>query len=108
MKKGGPKNKINKKIKLAIQKKIGGGAELVKITQPLRTKKIMQPLGKKITCNLSGQKNHATSLGKKITQPFGIKKNHATSWDKKIKQPLRTKQNHTTSWEKNPQPLGPR
>ena len=43
---------------------------LVKITQPLRTKKIMQPLGTK--------EISATSRDKKITQPFG-QKNHATS-----------------------------
>ena len=35
----------------------------------------------KISCNLSEQKNHATSRDKK---------NHTTSWDKKITQPLGT------------------
>ena len=37
---------------------------------------------------------------KKITQPIGTKKNHATSWDKKITQPLGQK-NSSTSQDKN-------
>ena len=46
-----------------------------KITQPLRTKKITQPIGTKKSSHLSGQKNHATSwYKKKITQPLGTKK----------------------------------
>ena len=69
--------------------------------QPLRTKKIMQPLGGKKSCIVLGQQNHATSQDKQKPrnlsglikmQPVGTKKkNHATSQDKK---------NHATSWDK--------
>ena len=46
-----------------------------KITQPLMTKKIMQPLGTtKKSCNLSGQKNHTISGTKKSCNLSGQKK----------------------------------
>ena len=57
--------------------------------------------------NLSGRKNHAASRGgEKITQPFGTTKNHAASQNKKIMQPLRTKKIHAASQNKKiTQPL---
>ena len=77
--------------------------------QPIRTKKITQPLvtmhalfWDKKTCNLLRQKNHPTSRDKKkshnllgqkeITQPLGTKKKSRNLLgQEKITQPLRTK-----------------
>ena len=78
-----------------------------------------------VTCNLLGQKNHATSWDKKVTQPpnrtkkscniLGHKKMQPLGI-KKIMQPLGTTKNHATSldktkltqplWKKITQPLG--
>ena len=72
--------------------------------KPLRTIKIMQPLGTKKSHNVFGQKNHATSWDKKLHNHLGEKimqshggKNHATSQDKKISGNLSGQNNHATS-----------
>ena len=50
------------------------------------------------SCNLLGQKNHATSCDKKITQPLGTKEDDATSLKKNKKNlPSGDKKNYATS-----------
>ena len=84
--------------------------------QPLRTKKITEPLGTKKhyfgtkkSSKLWVQKSHATSPDKKKSCNLLWQKKQEIFWDKnkshnllgqKITQPLGTKKNHTTSRDK--------
>ena len=67
---------------------------------PLHTKKIMQLLETKKSCNLSGRKKITQPLGtKKIMQPLRKKITQSLKTKQKIMQPLGTK-NHSTSRDK--------